>query len=117
MPTLVAEQTPLTQVFQNLIENALKHHGGPRGRIEVGWRDAGALAEFTVADDGPGIPDHLRERAFKLFNTLGRDSGGTGIGLALVRKVVEGNGGTIQAEERAGGGVRFRFTWPRQPRS
>jgi signal transduction histidine kinase len=118
MPTLVAQQTPLTQVFQNLIENAVKHNDAAPGRVEVGWREVGALCEFSVADDGPGIPAAMRERAFRLFQTLGRESGGTGIGLALVRKVVEANGGTIRAEDGVGGrGVRFCFTWPSAPRS
>ncbi|MEA3143439.1 MAG: hypothetical protein QOG31_763 [Thermoplasmata archaeon] len=115
-PTILARQAALTQVLQNLIENAVKHHPGPDGRVEVGWRDAGALLEFTVADNGPGIPENLRARAFKLFQTLGRATGGTGIGLALVRKVVEANGGTIAVEERSPGAC-FRFTWPREPRS
>jgi signal transduction histidine kinase len=118
LPTLVAERTALIQVFQNLIDNALKHHGGSRGCVEVGWRDAGPAYEFTVADDGPGIPIALRERAFKMFQTLGQKEGSTGIGLALVRKVVEANGGTIRIEDREGRrGACFRFTWPKNPPS
>jgi signal transduction histidine kinase len=118
MPTLLTQQAALTQVFQNLIENAIKHHPGEGGHVEVGWSEAGPFHEFTVADDGPGIPPAVRERAFRLFQTLGRESGGTGIGLALVRKVVEANGGAIRIEDGDGGrGVRFRFTWPSAPRS
>ncbi|HEX2065207.1 MAG TPA: HAMP domain-containing sensor histidine kinase, partial [Candidatus Thermoplasmatota archaeon] len=114
LPTVLAPRAALTQVFQNLIENAVKHHASDRGVVEVGGRDAGAYVELTVADDGPGIPPELRERAFRLFQTLGRSSAGTGVGLALVRKVVEANGGTIRVEDRGGGpGTCFRFTWPK----
>jgi signal transduction histidine kinase len=116
LPVLAADPLALTRVFQNLIDNALKHHGGPPGRVEVAGAEAGALCEFTVADDGPGIPAAQRERAFRLFQTLGGT--GSGVGLALVRKVVEAHGGTIRIEDGEGGrGVRFRFTWPTAPRS
>lgn len=118
LPALVADRVALARVFQNLVDNALKHHGGAEGSVEVSGREAGAFCEFTVADDGPGIPPHLRDAAFRLFQTLRPESTGSGVGLALVRKVVEANGGAIGVEENVGGrGARFRFTWPREPRS
>ncbi|MFO1533295.1 MAG: ATP-binding protein [Thermoplasmatota archaeon] len=117
LPTVIAEQAALTQVFQNLIDNAIKHNHGETGMVEVGWRDGGAAVEFTVADDGPGIPAHQRERAFQLFQKLNGANGtdSTGVGLALVRKVVEAQGGKIDVEDRDPKGACFRFTWPKTP--
>ncbi|MHB1261767.1 MAG: sensor histidine kinase [Thermoplasmatota archaeon] len=115
LPRLVGEKAALGQVFQNLVDNALKHHPGPRGVVEVRWRDAGSDFEFVVADDGAGIPVDLRDRAFDLFQTLGDRPGSTGIGLALVRKVVQANGGTIRIEDNPPRGAAFHFTWPKRP--
>lgn len=115
MPTILAEKAALGQVFQNLIDNAIKHHPGPRGLVELGWRDLGPAFEFSVADDGAGIPPEQRERVFELFQTIGAQrEGSTGIGLALVRKVVEANGGAIRVEDRPPRGARFLFTWPKR---
>jgi len=114
MPTILAERAALGQVFQNLVDNAVKHHPGPTGRVEVAWRDLGTALEFSVADDGMGIPPEQRKRVFELFHTLGEHrEGSTGIGLALVRKVVEANGGTVHAEDNPPRGARFVFTWPK----
>ncbi|HUR24564.1 MAG TPA: hybrid sensor histidine kinase/response regulator [Candidatus Thermoplasmatota archaeon] len=115
MPNLLGEGTGLGQVFQNLVDNAIKHHPGPTGTIEVAWRDLGSDYEFTVVDDGNGIPPEHRQRVFELFQTLGTPrQGSTGIGLALVRKVVQANGGAIAVEDNAPRGARFRFTWPKR---
>lgn len=113
MPTLYARPEALAQVFQNLVENAMKHHPRKAGRIDIGWRDAGRLVEFTVADDGAGIPEHLHERAFRPFQTLGRETSGSGLGLALVRKLVEANGGTIGIDA-CDKGACLRFSWPKE---
>ncbi|HJQ93545.1 MAG TPA: ATP-binding protein [Candidatus Thermoplasmatota archaeon] len=116
MPTILGEKTALGQVLQNLIDNAIKHHPGPPGLVEVGWRDLGTAFEFSVADDGAGIPPEQRERVFELFHTIGAHrEGSTGIGLALVRKVVEANGGAIRVEDNPPRGAAFRFTWPKRP--
>ena len=114
-PTVVAERAALVQVFQNLIDNAIKHRDRDDGMVELAWRDLGPALEFTVADDGPGIPHGGRERAFQMFQTIGRRPGSTGIGLALVRKVVEAQGGAIHVEPSASAGACFRFTWPKHP--
>ena len=115
LPPVMGEKASLAQVFQNLIDNAIKHHPGPTALIEVSWRDAGPHGEFTVADDGLGIPPEQRRRVFELFQTLARpgNGGGTGIGLALVRKVVLANGGSVVVEDNEPRGARFRFTWPK----
>jgi signal transduction histidine kinase len=117
LPVVAGARAAVAQVFQNLIDNAVKHHPGPKGRIEVGWADAPDATEFTVCDDGAGIPPEKRERVFELFETLPQEGreGSTGIGLALVRKVVEANGGTVVAEENRPRGTCFRIRWPKSP--
>jgi PAS domain S-box-containing protein len=118
LPSVRCSRSPLAQVFRNLIDNAIKHHDRPGGRVQIGGRPVGRdLAEFRVTDDGPGIPAEFRERVFRMFQTLKpRDEvEGSGMGLALVRKVVHRNGGTIRVENRSSQGSEFIFTWRRVP--
>ena len=114
MPSLTTHKTPLELVFRNLIDNAIKHHDRAEGRIEVSAAALGRLVEFTIGDDGPGIPPEYHERIFRMFQTLKpRDEvEGSGIGLAVVKKVVERQGGQVTLESRGGRGAVFRFTWP-----
>jgi signal transduction histidine kinase len=114
LPTVLGDRLQLRQVFQNLIANALKFRRAPGVRVWVEAERAGAAWAFTVADDGIGIPAGHRERVFEMFQRLhGRDDyEGTGIGLAICRKIVEHHGGAIAAHERTGGGTVFRFELP-----
>ena len=118
MPIITTEPIRLQQVFQNLISNALKHHAKTTGRIEITARESKRFWEFAVADDGPGISPKYHARIFELFQTLeARDkTENTGLGLALVKKIVEGQGGAIQVESEEGQGTTFRFTWPKRRR-
>ncbi len=104
---VLASPDRLTQVFENLISNAVSF--SPAGTtVTVGVRRRGGLAEVTVADQGPGIPAEHRERIFSRFFTWRPDSGGddhTGLGLALVRAIAEGYGGSVHAEARSEGGA------------
>lgn len=113
MPTLSTERLQLYQVFANLISNAIKHHGSPQGTVRVTVEDQGSCYEFAVADDGPGIAPQYHEKIFKIFQTLeARDYGSsTGIGLALVKKIVQEHGGSITLDSEEGKGATFRFTW------
>lgn len=115
MPTMTTFRSPLEQVFRNLIGNAIKHHDRADGRVDVSYADAGEFVEFAVADDGPGIEDEFHERIFRMFQTLRpRDEvEGSGIGLAVVKRVVESQGGAIQVESN-GRGTTFKFTWPKE---
>lgn len=117
MPRLVGDRLHLGQVFANLIGNAIKHHDRPQGRVRVSGRRAGGYCELTVEDDGPGIPVEFQERVFRMFQTLQvKDvEGNTGIGLALVKKLVEEHGGRISLQSGPGRGCRFVFTWPEKP--
>ena len=117
MPTVVADRTRLWQVFSNLIANAIKHHHQDHGRIDLGVRDLGERYEFSIADDGPGIAPEFHERVFVIFQTLTpkdvKDS--LGLGLALVKKIVREEGGTITIDSHVGRGATFRFSWPKRP--
>ena len=118
MPTIVADRLRLGQVFMNLIGNALKHGraGGVVPHVRVSAADAGRFVQFAVADNGPGIAPEYHERVFVIFQTLAaRDKvEGTGVGLSLVKKIVEGNGGSIRVDSAEGAGATFTFTWPKE---
>lgn len=114
-PVFATAVTPLRQVLTNLIANAIKHHDKAGGLIEIAVREAGEWFEFTVADDGPGIPPEFHERIFGMFQTLRpRDQvEGSGIGLALVRRIVARYGGKATVAVRAPRGSVFCFQWPK----
>jgi signal transduction histidine kinase len=116
LPTITCEPTRITQVFQNLLTNAVKYMDKPVGSIVVSHKDAGDTWEFRVADNGPGIETQHVERIFKIFQTLRpRDAyESTGVGLTLVKKIVEFYGGKIWLESEVGNGSTFVFTFPKQ---
>ena len=114
LPVLETIRTPLEQVFRNLIANALEHHDGPPGTVTVAARDRGEDWEFSVADDGPGIPDGTEQKVFDMLWSLpGGEHQGAGMGLALVKRIVERVGGRVWIEPGEARGVTFRFTWPK----
>jgi PAS domain S-box-containing protein len=115
IPTIETERVPLQQVFINLIGNAVKHAGSENPRIAVTWREeTDGLLEFAVTDNGRGIAPQYHERIFAIFQTLeARDRvEGTGIGLSVVKKIVESHGGRVWVESDVGKGSTFRFLWP-----
>ncbi|MGB8697805.1 MAG: PAS domain S-box protein [Thermosynechococcaceae cyanobacterium] len=107
----------LHQVLLNLISNAIKHHDRPDGNLEIGVRDLGARYEFWVQDDGPGIPPEHHERIFEIFQTLKSANESTGIGLSIVKKIVEAEGGTLQLTSEVDVGSKFSFTWLKEASS
>jgi signal transduction histidine kinase len=104
-------------VFQNLIGNAVQHMGRPEGHVSISALELGDDLEFQVQDDGPGIEASHFERIFRVFQTLGRDEErqSAGIGLAVVKKVVEARGGHVAVSSVVGEGSLFRVTIPRRP--
>ena len=116
MPILRADRLQLGQVFANLISNGIKHHGNEQGHVWVTVRDDGSYYEFAVTDDGPGIAPEYHKKVFMMFQTLEtKDFGSdTGIGLALVKKIVQEQGGLITLDSAEGKGATFRFTWPKR---
>jgi PAS domain S-box-containing protein len=116
--TMVVQATPLGAVLRNLISNAIQHNEKSKPTVQVNVQPRGAYYEFEVIDDGPGIPPESRDRVFKLFQRLKRDQTGTGIGLALVKRIVESHGGSIEVTDRKDGepGTRFCVLWPQATR-
>lgn len=114
MPQLKTNRSALNQVFSNLIGNALKHHDRDEGLIKISATERENDIEFAVQDDGPGIEPQYHQRIFSIFQTLkSRDElESTGIGLAIVKKIIESEGGKITVESAIGEGTIFRFTWP-----
>jgi PAS domain S-box-containing protein len=114
-PVVRYNLTRMTQVFQNLIGNAVKFLDKPQGSITISCQDHGSAWLFRVTDNGPGIAAQYHERIFKIFQTLtARDQfESTGIGLTLVKKIVEWYGGKIWVESTLGEGSTFLFTLPK----
>ncbi|MDT8437449.1 MAG: PAS domain S-box protein [Wenzhouxiangellaceae bacterium] len=113
LPRMHTLSAPLEQVFVNLLGNAVKHHDRQHGVIEVLHVHRDHHHRFCIIDDGPGIESEYHERVFQMYQTLKpRDQvEGSGIGLSLVRKIVEGYGGQVTLES-SGRGTRICFTWP-----
>jgi PAS domain S-box-containing protein len=115
LPSLYTSESALSRVLTNLIDNALKHHHRETGTIQVSCtaRNDGML-EFAITDDGPGIDPQYHDRIFTIFQTLKArdDFESTGIGLAVVRKIIEGENGQIWLKSTPGEGTTFYFTWP-----
>jgi signal transduction histidine kinase len=114
LPPVRGEPALLAAVFQNLIGNALKFRGPERPRVEIAAARDGDAWLFTIADNGIGIEPQYAERIFMIFQRLHPKDvyAGTGIGLALSRKIVEYHGGRIWLDTDAGAGTTFRFTLP-----
>ncbi|OGT01735.1 MAG: hypothetical protein A2143_07325 [Gallionellales bacterium RBG_16_57_15] len=111
----MAEPTRIQQVFQNLLSNAIKYMDKPEGRIHIACVAEDKQWKFSISDNGPGIDRQHFDKIFQLFQTLPpRDRvESTGVGLALVKKIVEMYGGRIWLESTVGRGCTFFFTLPR----
>jgi PAS domain S-box-containing protein len=117
LPQVYGDRQRLSEVLQNLIDNAAKFMGNqPKPRIEVGQQGfKDALPIFYVKDNGIGIDPTHQDRIFGLFNKLDAKSDGTGIGLTLVKRIIEVHGGSIWVQSEAGHGSTFFFTLPTGP--
>jgi PAS domain S-box-containing protein len=114
LPAVRANPLHLTQVFENLISNALKYRSEQPPRISVTAAEAGPDIVLSVEDNGIGIPKEYQAQIFGIFKRLhGDEYPGTGIGLATCKKIVDRHGGTIWVESEPGKGSRFSFTLPR----
>jgi len=115
MPRVMGDKHRLVEVIQNLLDNAAKYMGSqPDPHVEIGQageEDSNPI--FYVKDNGIGIASEHHERIFGLFNKLDARSEGTGIGLALVKRIIEFHGGRIWVQSEAGKGAMFYFTLPK----
>ncbi len=111
LPTVFGDRARLVEVVQNLLDNACKFMGDqPQPRIEIGFRQDGDKSIFYVRDNGIGIDPQYHDKVFGLFDKLDPTSEGTGIGLALAKRIVETHGGKIWIESESGQGATFCFT-------
>lgn len=115
LPTVSIDRAQLLQLFQNLVGNALKFHGQQPPRVHVSARDLGKEWRFSVEDNGIGLEPRFAERIFVIFQRLHtrEEYPGTGIGLALCKRIVERRGGHIWVESVPGAGAKFFFTVPK----
>jgi len=117
LPTFTTKRILLNQVLANLIGNAIKHHDRPDGKVKISVEAETEFYRFNITDDGKGIAPSQQSRVFDIFQTvegLDKKQGqnqSTGIGLAIVKKIVETEGGEIQLTSEIGKGSTFSFTW------
>lgn len=114
MPTIRTDRVALQQVLTNLIDNAVKHHDRPDGRVRIVAQPQQNGYLFEISDDGPGIAPQDRERIFEVFQSLSpqQNETSTGMGLAIAKKKIELQGGKIWVDSTPRVGSKFSFTWP-----
>ncbi len=119
LPTVLADELQMAQVLQNLIGNAIKFHGAESPTVHISGRDDGDKWLFSIRDNGIGIDPEYKDKIFVLFQRLHsrEEYDGTGIGLAISKKIVERHGGRIWFNSRPGSGTIFYFTIPKEARS
>jgi two-component system sensor kinase FixL len=112
LPTVSYDRVRLQQVFQNLLSNAIKFLDKPKGLLEVVFNEDDSFYYFSIKDNGPGIEDAYFPKIFQIFQTLRSkdDYESTGIGLSIVKRIVELNGGSISVSSEVGVGSTFSFT-------
>jgi len=114
MPSIWGDSIQLGQVFQNLIDNAIKFKGEEALQIHIGAEKIDSVWQFSISDNGQGFDMQYHARIFEIFERLHTrtDAPGTGIGLAICKRIVERHGGQIWAESQPGEGSVFYFTIP-----
>ena len=119
LPVIICDKTRMEQVFQNLLSNAIKFMDKPEGEVGIRCVDEDTHWKFSVADNGPGIDEKYHEKIFRIFQTLTpRDEyESTGVGLSIVKKIVEFYGGRIWVESEPGSGTTFFFALPKKGRT
>src|SRR5258705_8948606 len=115
MPVFAADKLLLEQIFANLLDNSVKYNDKSTVQIKVSAEDKNNQWLFSVTDNGPGIDRQYHEKVFVIFQTLKRrdEVESTGVGLAIVKKIIEEKGGKIWVESEPGKGATFKFTWPK----
>jgi histidine kinase len=111
LPWVVADHNAMARIFDNLLSNAIRHTGRG-GRVSIEARESSSRVLFSVRDTGPGIPEDQLPMLFGRFVKIGDGKDKTGLGLALVKRLVEAQGGQISVESRVGEGSTFTFALP-----
>ncbi len=113
MPSISTEKVALEQVFSNLISNAIKYNNSSEPEINITYTELEKHYQFCVEDNGGGISPEFHDKIFIIFQTLqSRDKvESTGVGLAIVKKIVEDKNGTVWVDSDKGKGTKFYFTW------
>jgi signal transduction histidine kinase len=115
LPSIYTERLKLEQVFTNLISNSVKYTPGETGELAIDSRELPNHYEFSVKDNGGGIEPEYHEKIFEIFQTL-REKGeneSTGVGLAIVKKILDDEHCAIKIDSSLGQGATFTFTWPK----
>lgn len=115
LPVIRADETRIMQIFQNLISNAIKYMDKPQGHLRITSQDTESAWQFNIIDNGPGIEPRHFERIFEMFSTLQSrdDYESSGVGLAVVKKIIETSGGRIWVQSQPSQGSTFSFTLPK----
>ena len=110
LPTIVADRIKMHQVFQNIIGNAVVHIEREIGLVEVLFKDLVDQWQFTISDNGVGIPEEYHKKIFDIFQSIGNNERSTGIGLSIVKKIIDRYNGTVWVDSIVGEGTQFHFT-------
>ena len=110
LPTVCAEKTKMHQLFQNLLSNAVMHIENQEGLVQIVSEETQTHWQFSISDNGVGIPEEYHEKIFKIFQSLGTKEGSTGIGLSIVKKIIDLYEGQVWLESAVGKGTTFHFT-------
>jgi signal transduction histidine kinase len=115
LPVITSDRTRLEQIFSNLLSNAIRYNDKKEIQIKIGAEEQKDNWLFSVKDNGPGIDKQYHDKIFVIFQTLNRrdEVESTGVGLAIVKKIIEDQGGKIWVESEPGMGADFKFSWPK----
>ncbi|WP_292248054.1 HAMP domain-containing sensor histidine kinase, partial [Mesonia sp.] len=112
-PTILGDKIRIQQLFQNILQNAVKSIEKPNGIINVEVKNKETFWQFSIADNGKGIPKHQFEKIFRIFEKIDDNQSSTGIGLSIVKKIIDFYGGKIWLESELDKGTTFYFTIPK----
>ncbi|MEM9364259.1 MAG: PAS domain S-box protein [Bacteroidota bacterium] len=115
LPIIKADKTKIHQLFQNFLSNAAVNIDKPKGVIEIGYRETKKYWEFSIKDNGVGIPEEYHEKIFQIFQSIGNQERSTGIGLSIVKKIIDRYNGKVWLESEIGAGTTFYFTLAKNP--
>ena len=113
LPTIQGDRYRLQQLFQNLMSNAINAIDKKKGVVTIGCRDMNSFWEFSIRDNGKGIPEKYQQKIFQIFQSIEGDKHSTGIGLSIVKKIIDFYGGTIRLDSEVGKGTTFVLSLPK----